>query len=191
VKTRFIIPLAAAGLLASGLASAQTWANPWDNKFWGYIGASGGQSQFKGECSSFFDCDRKDSAWNVHLGGNFSQALGIELGYTDFGRMRSFGGETEAQAMDISLTAGLPIGQHFAIFAKGGAAYGDTDVSASPASFVSTGSKKDWGTKWGVGATWAFAPNVQARVDWDRYRLEFTSGDRDIDLLTAGVQFRF
>jgi opacity protein-like surface antigen len=188
---RFIIPLATVGLLASGLASAQEWVNPWDGKFWGYIGANAGQSKFKGSCSTFFDCDRKDSAWNLHLGGNFNHLIGVELGYTDFGRMRTFGGDTEAQALDVSLTLGAPIGPHFAVFAKGGAAYSDTDVSASPASFVSTGSKKDWGTKWGAGATWAFSRNLQARVDWDRYKLEFASGDRDIDLLSAGLQFRF
>ena len=192
MKSRFIIPIAAVGLLTSGMASAQQgWANPWENKFWGYMGANAGQSKFKGACSGFFDCDRKDSAWNLHLGGNFNQLLGVELGYTDFGRMRTFGGDTEAQALDVSLTVGAPLGPHFAIFAKGGAAYGDTDVSASPTTFVSTGSKKDWGTKWGAGATWAFTPNMQARVDWDRYKLGFTSGDRDIDLLSAGLQFRF
>ena len=51
--------------------------------------------------------------------------------------------------------------------------------------------RQEWGTKWGAGATYAFTPNLQARVDWDRYKLGFTSGDRDIDLLTAGLQFRF
>ena len=188
MNRRFLIPAAVAGLLASGLTGAQS-QGPWQ----GYIGANGGQSSFKGECSSssFFDCDRKDSAWNIHLGGNFNQVFGAEIGYTDFGRMRTFGGETDAKAADISLTAGVPFGGHFAIFAKGGAAYGDTDVSANPLTFVSTGSRKEWGTKWGVGATWAFTPNVQARVDWDRFRLGFTSGDRDIDLLSAGVQLRF
>jgi opacity protein-like surface antigen len=191
VKRQFLIPLAAAvGLFASGLAAAQSQM-PWEQKFWGYVGANAGQSKFKGDCSSFFDCDRKDSAWNVHLGGNFSQVFGAEIGYTDFGRMRSFGGETEAKAADISLTAGVPLGQHFAIFAKGGFAYGDTDVSASPSTFVSTGSKKEWGSKWGAGATWAFTPNWQLRVDYDRYKLGFTSGDRDIDLLSAGLQYRF
>jgi len=195
VKSRFVIPFATNGLLASVMAVAQTqqgWVNPWENRFWGYIGANFGQAEFKGACgSNIFDCDRKDSAWNAHVGGNFNSLLGIELGYTDFGRMRTSGGETEAQAADVSLTLGAPIGPHFAIFGKGGFAYGDTDVSASPVTFVSTGSKKEWGTKWGLGATWAFTPNWQARVDWDRFRLGFTSGDRDIDLWSAGVQFRF
>jgi hypothetical protein len=33
--------------------------------------------------------------------------------------------------------------------------------------------------------------NVQTRVDWDRYNLDFAGGSRDVDLLSAGVQMRF
>jgi opacity protein-like surface antigen len=192
VNRRFLIPLAALGLIASGAASAQSdWTAPWQGKFWGYVGGGAGQSKFRSDCGSLFNCDRKDTAWNAHLGGNFNQVIGLELGYTDFGTMRSFGGETEAKATNISLTAGVPIGERFALFAKGGAAYGRTDVSASPTTFVSTGRKTDWGSTWGAGATFAITHNVQARVDWDRTKLGFASGDRDVDLLSAGLQLRF
>jgi hypothetical protein len=33
--------------------------------------------------------------------------------------------------------------------------------------------------------------NVQPRVHWDRYNLDFAGGSRDVDLLSAGVQMRF
>ena len=194
MKARFLIPIAATGLMTSGLALAQptAWNMPWDGKFWGYVGANAGQSKFRNDCSSVvFDCDSKDSAWNVHFGGNFNNLLGIELGYTDFGRLRSFGGDTEAQATNVSLTAGVPIGERFAIFAKGGAAYGHTDVSASPTSFVSTGRKHDWGSTWGVGAAFNVTQTWQVRLDWDRFKLGFVGGDRDVDLLSAGLQMRF
>jgi OmpA-OmpF porin, OOP family len=192
VKKSFVLSFAAAALAASGMASAQSdWHMPWQDNFWGYIGASAGESKFRADCGSFFDCDRKDSAWKVHAGGNFSQVFGIELGYTDFGRMRAFGGDSEAQAANLTLTAGVPLGERFALFAKGGAVYGWTDVSAAPASLVRTGEKSGWGTTWGAGGTFAVNRNVQIRVDWDRYKLEFVGGDHDIDLLSAGVQLRF
>jgi len=193
VKKRLLVPLAAAALAASGLACAQAqseWRMPWQDNFWGYVGASAGQSKFRTDCDNFFDCDRKDSAWKVHAGGNFSQVFGIELGYTDFGRMRAFGGDTEAQAANISLTAGIPI-DRFAIFAKGGAVYGWTDVSAAAPSLVRTGEKSGWGSTWGVGGSFAVTRNFQVRVDWDRYKMEFVGGDHDVDLLSAGVQLRF
>ena len=192
MNRKFLYPIAALGLMASGMAAAQSdWRMPWQEKFWGYVGGSVGESKFRNACSSLFDCDRKDTAWKAYAGGNFSQILGIELGYTDFGTMRAFGGDTEAKATSVSLTAGVPIGDRFAIFAKGGGAYGRTDVSASPSSFVSTGKRSSWGSTWGVGASFAFANNLQARVDWDRYKLDFAGGDRDVDLLSAGLQLRF
>jgi OmpA-OmpF porin, OOP family len=191
VKKRFFLPFAVLGLAASTGALAQEWRMPWQDNFWGYAGASAGQSKFRSDCSSLFDCDRKDTAWKVHGGGNFNQVIGLELGYTDFGRMRSFGGDMDARAANLSVTAGLPIGDRFAVFGKGGAVYARTDVSASPTAFISTGEKRGWGTTWGVGATFAFTQNLQARVDWDRYKLDFVGGERDVDLLSAGLQLRF
>jgi len=189
VKRRFLYPLAAVGVMASGLAAAQSdWRT---DGFSGYVGASAGQSHFRNDCSSVFDCDRKDTAWKAYFGGNVNRILGLEIGYTDFGRMRSFGGDTEAKATNISLTAGVPLGDHFALFAKGGGAYGHTDVSAAPSTFVSTGRKSGWGSTWGVGGSLAITRTLAARVDWDRYKLDFVGGNRDVDLLSAGLQMRF
>ena len=191
MKKSLVLPLAVAALSASGLASAQSeWRMPWQDNFWGYVGASAGEAKFRTDCGSIFDCDRKDTAWKVHTGGNFNNLFGIELGYTDFGRMRAFGGDTEAQAANISLTAGVPI-DRFALFAKLGAVYGWTDVSAASPTLVRTGEKSGWGSTWGVGGSFAVTRNVQVRVDWDRYKLEFVGGDHDVDLLSAGLQLRF
>jgi hypothetical protein len=174
------------------MACAQSeWRMPWSDNFWGYVGASAGQSDFRTNCSSTFNCDQKDSAFKIYAGGNFSQLFGIELGYTDFGHMRAFGGDTEAKATNISLTAGVPLGDRFAIFAKGGGAYGRTEVTTAPSVPVARGKKSGWGSTWGVGGTFAVTRNVQVRVDWDRYKLDFVGGDHDVDLLSAGLQMRF
>jgi hypothetical protein len=42
-----------------------------------------------------------------------------------------------------------------------------------------------------VGATFAITPNWQIRADWDRYRLDFVGGRQNVDMASAGVQFRF
>ncbi len=187
------VALAATSTLASGAAHAQQqgeWRLPHDTEFWGYVGAGAGESSFKGDCSGIFDCDRRDTAWKVQAGGNFNSLLGLELGYVDFGRMRAFGGDTDAHAASVALTLGTPVGERFGVFAKGGAAYGRTDVTAALGT-VESGKRSDWGTTWGVGATWAFTRSLQLRVDWDRYNLDFVGGDRDVDLVSAGLQMRF
>jgi OOP family OmpA-OmpF porin len=190
MNAKLALGLAALGLAASGNTFAQS--SDWLNRdFRGYIGASAGESKFRTECSSLFDCDRKDTGFKVYGGGKLNDVIGVELGYTDFGKIRASGGDTDAWAGSLSLTAGIPIGDRFSVFAKGGALYGRTDVRASAASLVETGHKTGWGTTWGAGAALGITKAVQVRVDWDRYKLDFAGGRRDVDMLSAGLQMRF
>ncbi len=195
MNRKLVFGLAAIGLATcAGSAFAQeNYRAPWRGDFWGTLGVSGGESKFRTDCDRLdvFRCDKRDSAWKVYAGGNFSRFLGLEVGYTDFGKIAVAGGETKAWAANVSLTAGVPIGERFAVFAKGGGAYARTDVSADPSTLFDVGHKSGWGTTYGVGATFAITPNWQLRADWDRYNLDFVGGRRDVDLASAGVQFRF
>ena len=182
---------AAAALLASPAFAQSIWDTAPSANTRYYLGASGGQSKFRTDCSSLFACDTKDTGWKVYGGSGVNDVLGVELAYTDFGRIRASGVETEAWAGSISLTAGIPIGDRFKIFAKGGGVYGRTDVKASATSLLSSGDTDGWGYTWGAGAALGLTPTVQVRIDWDRYNLDFAGGSRDVDMLSAGVQLRF
>jgi outer membrane autotransporter protein len=121
-----------------------------------------------------------------------NEVLGLEIGYTDFGTISVLGGETEAWAVPLTLTAGIPLGQRFNVFAKAGGVYARTDVSVSLTDSISErGSRNGWGWTYGAGATFAVTPNVAIRADFDRHKLDFVGGRRDVDMLSAGVQFRF
>jgi OOP family OmpA-OmpF porin len=197
--TQRFIPAAVAAftILASGSAFAQPAPQPmpWRGDFWGYIGASAGESKFRSECNrtlTQFECDRKDTGWKVYSGGKFNEIVGIEIGYTDFGRIRAGAGEVEAWAVPLTITVGVPIGQRFNVFGKAGGLYGRTDVRVNVAdSITATGRQNGWGWTYGAGATFSITPTVQIRADWDRYKLDFVNGREDVDLLTAGLQFRF
>lgn len=194
-QVRKMAAVAALGLLASGTSIAQsTYAAPWRGDFWGYIGASAGESKFRTDCNrtiTQFECDTKDTGFKVYAGGRMSQWLGLEIGYTDFGRIRASGGEVDAWAVPLSLVAGVPFGERFSAFGKIGGLYGRTDVTASLDSLIETGHKSGWGWTYGVGAAFAITPTIQLRADWDRHKLDFASGREDVDMLSAGVQFRF
>lgn len=192
-----IIPLAAAlaiGAPASAFAQS-TYNAPWRGDFWGYIGASAGESKFRNECNrtlTQFDCDRKDTGFKVYAGGKVNEVIGLEVGYTDFGTIRVLGGETQAWAVPITVTAGIPIGNRFNVFAKGGGLYARTDVSVDiDDSLSARGDRNGWGWTYGAGATFTLTPQIQIRADWDRHRLDFVGGKRDVDMLSAGLQFRF
>ena len=191
MQMKKIVPLVAFLGLASTAATAQN--RPWQADFWGYVGASAGESKFKTECDRILvtECDRKDTGWKLYAGGRMSEVLGLEVGYTDFGRIRASGGETEAWAIPVTLTAGFPLGERFGLFGKVGGLYGRTDVDVAPTSLFDRGHKSGWGWTYGVGATFGLTQKLQARIDWDRYELDFVGGRRDVDMLSAGLQLRF
>jgi opacity protein-like surface antigen len=182
-------------LAASGTSFAQTapYAAPWSHGFWGHVGVEGGQSRFRDVCRdrNLFACDSTDSTWKAFVGGSFNDILGLEVGYTDFGKVRANGGDVKAWAVPVVLTAGVPIGPRFNIFAKGGGLYGRTDLDVNRSDLFERGNKNGWGWTYGVGAGFRVTPTVDIRIDWDRYRLDFAGGDRDIDAAMAGVQVRF
>ena len=196
MKKAITSTIAALGVIASGAALAQqSNSAPWRGDFWGYLGASAGESKYRSECNrtiTLFQCDTKDTAYKIYAGGKINQVLGLEVGYTDFGRIRVLGGETEAWAVPITLTAGIPLGERFNLFAKGGGLYARTDVSVDLNDSLSErGNRNGWGWTYGAGATFAITPNVMIRADLDRHRLDFVGGRRDVDMMSAGVQFRF
>jgi len=196
LKRHTLTAAAVLGLTVAAPAFAQQsdFRAPWRGDFWGYLGVSGGETKFRTECSrlAIFECDRKDTGWKVYAGGKMNEILGLEVGYTDFGRIRTNGGDTNAWAVPISLTAGVPIGERFAAFGKVGGVYARTDVSVDlNDTFSASGDKNGWGWTYGAGATFSVTPRVQIRADWDRYKLDFVGGKRDVDMLSAGVQFRF
>ena len=141
-----ILAAAAAGTLALAAAlpaQAQSTSNansgtglrmPYQNGFWGYVGASGGASEF-GSCGGniLFSCDKRDSAWKVYGGGKFNEMFGLELGFLDLGRANFAGGSTEARGIDLALTGGVPLGANSSVFLKLGTVYGETDTHGSPA----------------------------------------------------------
>src|SRR5215831_12663252 len=89
--------IAALAALASGSAFAQTdWSSPFAKG--SYVGAAAGASRFRTDCAPFFSCDRKDTGWKLYVGGRMNEVLGLEIGYTDLGRVSAAGGDTKAQA---------------------------------------------------------------------------------------------
>ena len=77
------------------------------------------------------------------------------------------------------------------IFGKIGGLFASTDVTADGEELFERGNKNGWGWTYGAGATFAVTPTVDIRADFDRYKLDFVGGSRDVDMLSAGVQVRF
>ncbi len=158
-----------------------------------YIGLNAGQSDFSlGNGTGLFPSDSKDTAYSIHGGSYFNNNFGLELGYTNFGKIDRAGGSTKAEGINLSLVGRLPLSPQFNLLGKIGTTYGRTDVSALPGSGVASGRESDFGLSYGLGAEYAFNPNWSAVLQYDQHDLKFAgSGNDRISATTLGVRYRF
>jgi hypothetical protein len=170
--------------------SAGGWTMPYERGFWGHAGLSFGQGRIDVTCPPGSGCDDTDQAFRVYGGGRFNNTFGAEIAYVKLGDFARGGGETDAEAWDLALIAGVPFGTNWSVFGKLGAAYTRTTVTGT-APGLQTGSDNGWGPRYGLGLQMGITQNWAARFDWDRYEFK-VPGDRDnIDTLMLGVQYSF
>ena len=158
-----------------------------------YLGFNAGQSDFSlGNGSSLFSGDDKDTAYSIYAGSYFNPYLGLEAGYTDFGKARRGGGESKAMGFNLSLVGKYPLGTSFNLLGKVGSTYGRTEVSSLPGSGITAGKESGFGISYGVGAEYLFTPQLSAVAQYDEHRLEFAGAGRDrIGAATLGLRLRF
>lgn len=155
-----------------------------------YVGGSAGFSDYTLSCSGGLQCADRDVGLKIYAGSRINNILGFELGYLDLGKVEFAGGDATARGVNASLLFNAAIGAASGVHAKVGTTYGRTDVSSLEPG-APTGGETDFGLSYGLGVTAGLSRNWQLRADWDRYKFEFASGDREIDLYSVGLQYRF
>jgi len=130
-------------------------------------------------------------AGTVYTGGMFNDWLGVELGYLHMGRVDRAGGRAEAQGLNVSVLARLPL-QQFSVFAKGGTTYGRTKVTADPLALVPSGKDSGWGASYGAGVGLDVTQNTSVVLEWARHDFHFAgAGKQDVSLTSLGLKYRF
>jgi OOP family OmpA-OmpF porin len=159
----------------------------------GYVGLNVGQSNYSlGNGFGPFSSDKHDTVYNIYTGSYFSENFGLELGYTNFGKISRAGGNTKAEGINLSLIGRAPISPSFNLLGKLGTTYGRTDVSAVPGSGVASGSETGFGVSYGLGAEYVFNPQLSAVLQYDEHRLKFAGDGRDrVNATTVGLRYRF
>jgi OmpA-OmpF porin, OOP family len=155
---------------------------------YGYVGASGGQAEYDIDCTGGFSCEDNDTGFKVFTGGRVRNFFGLELAYVDMGEIEVAGGTGEASGVNLSAVGYLPLNERFSLFGKVGTTYGWTDTSTATLGGVE---EEDFGLSYGVGLNMEFAQQWAARAEWERHNFEFAQDDRDIDLFTVGVSYKF
>ena len=158
-----------------------------------YIDLGIGQSDFSlGNGIGIFGSDQGDKSYSLRGGRYFSENLGLELGYTDFGSVNRAGGRTKADGINISLIGKMPLNPAFNLLGKIGTTYARTDVSANPASGVVAGSERGFGLSYGIGVEYVFTQKWSTTLQYESHDMKF-AGDRTervgVTSLSARYQF--
>jgi opacity protein-like surface antigen len=185
--------LAVAALAAGASAQAQSSNYSLTAPGASYVGVNVGKSDFSvGNGNGLFSSDNKDTAYGINAGSYINNNLGMELGFTDFGKINRAGGTTKAQGFNLSMVGRLPLSPQFNLLGKLGATYGRTDVSASPLSGVPSGSESGFGVSYGVGAEYAFNPKMSAVLQYDAHDMKFVgTGNDRVSATTVGLRYKF
>ena len=200
-------------LLAAADANAQS-----SNTAGWYAGINAGRSDVKfkdgGLGAVFTDqnlttsssIDKHDTAYSLDLGYQLNPYFALEGRYVDFGKFGfnsavsapapdAIDGRFKAHGFGVNAVGIVPLPEGFAVFGKAGVfrskAELDANASATP---VSGGTHSRTGGDFGVGASYDITRNFVAKVEWNRYLKvgdSGTTGRADIDLVTAGITYRF
>jgi OOP family OmpA-OmpF porin len=153
--------------------------------------------------------DDKDTMYRLHAGYRLHRHFAVELAYADLGKSLirstvvptgSLETSVRSEGAELSAVGMLPVGGRLALFARAGAFAARTKASYSGDGSVRLVDGQQEQTRrsthavYGAGATYDFTPNLGLRVEWCRYDKlgdEFTGGEHDARVLSAGIQWRF
>jgi len=157
-----------------------------------YAGVDLGRSQLRPD-------DKRDTAYALDAGYRFNSWLALEGGYVDFGRYSfdsdTLDGRLKAHAYRLSAVGIAPVGAGFSVYGKAGIFDSRAEFDGgSPAGLDVGGTRHHTDGTFGLGASYDFTRTLAANVEWNRYlKVAETdaTGRGDIDLVTAGLAYRF
>jgi OOP family OmpA-OmpF porin len=191
--------------VAAAIASALSLSTPASAGFFDFtlapfIGASAGQSTADScvrPTGTTGTCDDQDTAWKIYGGLEMNEYISMEVGYVDLGTVdyTSPVGARETTGMIVDLVGTYALNPSFTLIARGGMNILNTEVNGALANnSVNNAGDTDISWSLGLGAQYNFSKSVGLRMEWERF-FEVgdpdSTGEADIDLITAGVVFKF
>lgn len=182
-------------LCTTHMAAAQSAARSTDTLGPGYVGFSGGSTDFSriSGGTGLYAVENRDTAYSLVVGNYFlNPNMGMELGYTKFGHVSRGGGTTQAEGINVSLIGKLPVSPSINLLGKVGSTYFHTEVYSQPLSGVSQGSERGFDLSYGVGVELVINPQWSAVLQYDEHFMKFAGNSADrISTTTIGARMRF
>lgn len=161
-----------------------------------YVGISAGQFTLSGTKNvdrRQITAEDRASSWKAYLGLRTSRYFGIELDYSDLGRVEAAAvtAEAWAETRAIGLTAVfyLPLGQRLSLFARGGGAYCELRAHVREAG-EPVSSERFTGTAptYAAGLDLRLAHGLSLRAEWEHI---YGGDDVEAEQWNAGVKYAF
>lgn len=155
--------------------------------------------------------DEKDSAFKIGVGVQLNKHIAVEFQYVDlgdvsykaqgvdtvFGTTGSLKATSGTDGFGANLVGTLPF-DRFKLFGKVGYHKLDTDVKATVnVAEPGVGSLRvsesddttEWVTSYGIGASYAFTPQVELIAEYERY--QDVADEYDVDFGSIGLRYNF
>jgi OmpA-OmpF porin, OOP family len=205
------ITIAATLLLATSLPSYA------ENNGW-YLGVDVGAAQVNDWCSEVpsvsvggsFSCRDDGIAGSFYGGYQFNRFIGFQGGIVGFSEVdadftsSSASADVTGSAYGVTAVAvgTLPLGDKFAVFAKGGVAYMYSSISGTATApgggTIASVDSSGWDGifTFGAGVEYDVWDRYTVRLTWDRYldvgrEIEGVSAKSDVDMISVGLIYHF
>lgn len=169
-----------------------------------YAGVGVGQSSADVECFTDISCnvDDEGSAFKIYVGTQFTQVLGAEFGFIDFGSFGVEGTDSLFGTVDANVkgngffaavTGAIPMGE-FSFFGKAGLARWDVEADVNTSLGSGSDSESGIDPLVGVGLQAMVGQTTALRFEWERFMDvgdENNTGQSDVDVISLGVVFKF
>lgn len=145
--------------------------------------------------------DDKDTAFKVGAGIQLNRHIAVEFQYTDLGAPEykgtaSNGGTAkltgDTDGYGVNLVGTLPF-DRFKLFGKLGYHKLETEITmeaSGPGGFAKiSDTEEEWVTSFGVGASYAFTPQVELVAEYERY--QDVADEYDVDFASIGLRYNF
>jgi OOP family OmpA-OmpF porin len=188
--------------LAAAMASALSLSAPATAGFFDltlapFIGASVGQASYDMTCPAGSTCDDTDMAWKIYGGLEVNEYISMEAGYANLGEVEVSGtesGTAEVHGMTIQVIGSYAINPSFSLIGRGGMNILNLEKNGTIAAPTNNIGDTDVAWSLGLGAQYNLSESVGLRAEWERYFKvgdENTTGEMDIDLISASIVYTF
>jgi OOP family OmpA-OmpF porin len=188
--------------LAAAMASALSLSTPAGAGFFDFtlapfVGASVGQSSFDVSCPPASSCDDTDAAWKIYGGLEVNEYISMEVGYADLGKAQISGatsGTAEVNGMTMQVIGTYALNPSFSLVGRGGMNILALNVKVTDAGGYYNESDTDVAWSLGLGAQYNLTKAAGLRLVWERFFKVGdgnTTGEVDVDLISAGLVYKF